>query len=176
MTLLNLIRSNDEANAAATEGKWPLVVDILTAKTVEQRSSGRTTFKEFIELFGLDTTELVLAGWSTSEVGKSLRNQLEVIGLDFSDSQTIELIDKLDSQSKWPTGIAEKLKGLGVWLASPAERAGLADPTAEECEKSYLSAGVSDWFVAQSAVITERLAAGTITTRDEVAALISGAV
>lgn len=133
--LINIIKQY--ATEDADKGNWPAVVTTLSAQIVERRSSGRTTLKQFIEIFGVDASEAVLAGWSTSELGKSLRTQLEVIGLDFSDTHTIELIDKLDSGSKWPTGIAAKLKEFGVWFISPAESIGLEYLTPEECQSAW---------------------------------------
>lgn len=61
----------------------------------------------------------------------------------------------------------------GGWIATTLE-----DFTAQRqaAEAAAVAQAVSDWFTAQRFVVEERIASGAITTRAEVAALISGAV
>lgn len=61
----------------------------------------------------------------------------------------------------------------GGWIATTLE-----DFTAQRlaAESAAVAQAVRDWFTAQKFVVEEQIQSGTITTRAEVAALISGAV
>lgn len=181
--LIELIKQY--AGDLAARSEWRDVEAALNLPQIP-RKQPTTSLKRFVTEFGSDTVETVLTVWSESELGKSLRSQLEIVGLDFTDPYILELIDRLDQASKFGIGIAEKLKSLGVITLTPWQNAGLPQaPTAEEIQavwepyalRQSLEAVADEayaTFVTRYNAAKSGIDDGTLTTTEQVTAVLAG--
>lgn len=174
MSVVNLIKQH--ALTEATAGNFDAVAAILNAATIEQRTSTKIDFDEFIAAIGTETAEQVLAELSMTQIGESLRRRLELSGLDFSDAATIEQLDKVGA--KVTSAVLKKLKELGVRFVSLAGETVTADQCRDAWSKSTLTAhadALYQSFLNRLATAKTGINDGTLTTTAQVTAAIGGA-
>ena len=174
--LINLLQLHCAALAAG--GDWNGCAARLRAESIEVRDKSPVTYGRMTEAFGDSVRELVaatvraVAASASPFAGEVSDAHLVLLGagLQIDTDSRQAVIDQLAAAGTWPPDVTAQIKSLGVRRESLAQQAGLsfAECGPAECQRAWLSSQVAAWFSAQSAVIVEDLAAGTITTKQQV--------
>jgi hypothetical protein len=182
MTITEAIRNNEQALAAATRvvdglssPDWVTCRDVLRAITVTA-TPRKCGSKE-------SSLAVAAAGANPFEMMEKLRADAtgNLLYLRIADGSSEGGVVWAEPDLTVPymqsrvEDFTQPVIDALVSLSAPVMRPH-AEITADQCRDAFLSAGVSDWFAAQSAVIRERLAESTITTRQGLVDLLMGAV
>jgi len=182
--LINLLQVHCATLAAA--GDWNGCAAKLRAESIEVRDKSPVTYGRITELFG-DSVRALVAGTlrAVAASGSPLAGEvgdahllLLTSGLQVDTDARQTVIAQLAFAGKWPADLTAAIKSLGMRRESLAQQAGLSDQdcSAAACEVEWRSSQVAAWFHAQSAVINEDLAAGAMTTRQQVIERLARAI
>jgi hypothetical protein len=168
--LIDLIKTHALTEAQA--GDWEAVAEILNATTVEIRNPKSWTFADLIGLVGAEGATLVggtiQAAGASNPIFDSAWIALSVTGLQLHNDERQQMIDGLASAGNWPDQLRDTVKAAGVSYTS------LSDATAEECQAAWNRDVIQAIWTARSVVVAEGIHDGTITTIEQILAVIGG--
>ena len=168
--LIDLIKTH--ALTEAQSGDWSAVAAILNAPTVEVRNSKSWTFADLIGLVQPEGAALVggtiQAAGATNPIFASAWIALSVTGLHLHTDERQQMIDGLALAGNWPDQLRNTVKAAGLSYTS------LSDANAEECQAAWDRDVISPIWIARSAVVAEGIHDGTITTVEQIIAVIGG--
>lgn len=170
--LIDLIKTHCLADAQS--GNWSAVAATLNAQTVEVRNSKSWTMADLIGLVGNEGA--VLVGGTIKAAGESnpifdgAWLALNVTGLQLHTDERQLMIEGLAAAGGWDDTLKNAVKAAGLSYTSLAGDA----VAAEQCQAAWNQDLIKSLWTARSAVVAEGIHDGTITTIDQIIAVIGG--
>ncbi len=170
--LINLIREHCLADAQA--GNWSAVAATLNAPTVEVRNPKSWTMADLIGLVQPEGAELVggtiKAAGESNPIFDGAWIALNVMGLQLHTDERQQMIEGLAVAGGWSDTLKNAVKAAGMTYTSLAGTA----VTAEQCQAAWGQDLIRSLWTARSAVVAEGIHDGTITTIEQILAVIGG--
>lgn len=177
MNLLDLIKAH--ASEQATAGNFSDVATILNSATETTEDHTYYTSRKLVTELGVDAYRIVsgtLAAIGEQDpLVKDFHQMLNSTGLPFADPMTQAMLDQIGAVAQWPAPLIAQLKEIGIKTESPAQKHLGGAVTEQECQAAWMA----DYLLA---VLRDRhanarlgLQAGTITTIDQLHAVLTGA-
>jgi hypothetical protein len=165
--LANLI--NQHALEDAQAGKWDAVAATLNALTqaiTVGRVGGKASLSALVTA-GIDPNQ-VIAAMRSVPMASELLDTLTATGVDWADDLTAYVMGGLVSAGKITQQTADVMRALSQ-RTEP-----VVTTTAEACESAWRRHQVAAIWTARSAVVAEGIHDGTITTIEQIVAVIGG--
>ena len=165
--LANLI--NQHALSDAQAGKWDAVAATLNALThtvTVGRVGGKASLSALVAA-GIDPSAVITA-MRSDPMASELLNTLTASGVDWADDLTAFVMGRLVQSGKITQQTADVMRSLSV-RSEP-----VIETTADQCKAAWDCERISAIWIARSAVVAEGIHGGTITTVEQILAVIGG--